>query len=198
MEGHFKTERNAGLRLGGLPDEERRQTPYSVTIPGALSFLAHGSFDAEVKGLEEFPKGDWPPVAVVHVSFQIMVATGIVMMAIALSGAWLTWRRVAGFAGSRVFLKTLVVASPIGFIAIEAGWIVTEVGRQPWIIQGVLRTANAVTSMPNLIVTLFIYVAIYILLGFIVIVLLYRQIRDTRDLQLDTPPFPPRGERALP
>lgn len=177
MEGHFQTEARAPLRIGGWPDVERRETPYAVEIPGMLSFLAHGNFEAPVRGLEEFARDLWPPVAAVHVSFQIMVAAGTVMMLVALWGAWR--HRRTDFAESRAFLWSVVVAAPMGFIAIEAGWMVTELGRQPWIIQGVMRTAEAVTPMPKLIVPFLLFTAIYLFLAAIVILLLVHQVRNS-------------------
>src|SRR6266853_1185008 len=177
-EGQFETEVRAPLRIGGWPDVERRRTPYAIELPGLLSYLAHGDVDAPIRGLGEFPEDVWPPVTAVHVSFQVMVALGFAMMLIALSAAWRQWR-LRSLAASRVFLWAVVASAPLGFIAIEAGWFVTELGRQPWIIQGIMRTADAVTPMPGLIVPFLAFTGIYVILAAVVVILLVRQVRES-------------------
>ena len=178
MEGHFKTEQGAPLRIGGMPDEESATTPYAIEVPYGLSLLAFHDPKATVKGLEDFPRDLWPPVAIVHVAFQVMVAAGSVMTLVALWGAYLAWRRKS-LPDSRWFLRAVVAASPLGFIAIEAGWTVTEVGRQPWIIQGVMRTAQAVTPMPGLKIPFITFTLIYIFLAAVVVWLLKRQVAQS-------------------
>ena len=176
FEGHFETQRGAPLRIGGIPNEKERETPYALEIPYGLSLLAFQDFNASVAGLNEFDPALWPPVAVVHVAFQVMVFAGLAMMTIAGWGFYLWWRRSAA-SSSSIFLKTLVAATPVGVIAIESGWVVTEVGRQPWIIQGVLKTADAVTPMPGLTIPFVIFTLIYLFLAVIVSLLLVRQFR---------------------
>jgi cytochrome d ubiquinol oxidase subunit I len=176
FEGHFETQRGAPLRIGGIPDESKRETPYAIQIPNGLSLLAFQNPRAEVRGLNDFDPDLWPPVAVVHVAFQIMVAAGIAMMAVAVWGAYLRWR-YSTLTSSRAFLKALVLAAPLGFIAIESGWVVTEVGRQPWIIQGVMKTADAVTPMPGLVFPLIAFTFIYVFLSVMVSILLVRQFK---------------------
>jgi cytochrome d ubiquinol oxidase subunit I len=175
MEAHFETGRRVPLVIGGWPDMATGQTRYALRIPGGLSFLAHRDLDAEVKGLDQVPRADWPNVPIVHLAFQVMVGLGTFM---ALVGVWagvLAFRR-RDLCASTWFLRALALAAPMGFIAIEAGWTVTEVGRQPWIVYGVLRTADAVTPMPGLIVPFLGFTALYCFLGVIVAWLLYRQI----------------------
>lgn len=175
FEGHFETERGAPLNIGGWPDEEARETKWAIKVPYLLSFLAHGDFKAEVNGLNDFPRENWPPVAVVHASFQIMVAAGMGMVAVAAWAAWLWWRKRT-LADSKWFLRAAIAASPLGVIAIEAGWVVTEVGRQPWIIYEVMKTADAVTPMPGLVVPFTLFTLLYLALGVVVVWLLIRQI----------------------
>ncbi len=179
MEGQFETERGAPLRIGGLPNEATRQTPYALEVPRALSFLAFADFDAEVKGLSEFPEADWPPVAITHVAFQVMVGLGVAM---ALACLWVLWRwmRKRDVAASRPLLTFLALLTPAGFIAVEAGWVVTEVGRQPWIVYGVMRTADALTPMPGLIYPLIGITLLYLFLGVVVVYLLWAQIMKTK------------------
>jgi len=144
-----------------------------------LSILAHGSPKSFVLGLNEFPPDQRPPVAIVHIAFQIMVACGVAMMLIALWGALrFLWSiaRNKSWLDSNWFLRVLVLAAPLGFIAIETGWVVTEVGRQPWIIFGVMRTSEAVTPMPGLIVPFITFTLLYILLAIATVWLLLRQV----------------------
>ena len=178
MEGQFASQRRAPLLIGGWPDLERRRTPYAIEIPGLLSFLAYSDADAPVRGLNDFPRDVWPPVAPVHLSYQAMVAAGFAMIFVALWSAWRQWRSRT-LASSRIFLWAVVAAAPLGFFALEAGWMVTELGRQPWIIQGVMRTADAVTPMPGLIVPFLAISLIYLVLAGAVVMLLIRQVRES-------------------
>jgi cytochrome d ubiquinol oxidase subunit I len=178
MEGQFATERGAPLRLGGIPDEEARTTRYALEIPYGLSLLAFHDPRAEVAGLNAFPRDQWPPVAVVHLAFQAMVGAGTALAGLALWGALLAWR--GRLFASRAFLRAVVLAAPLGLVAVEAGWVVAEVGRQPWIVQGVLRTADAVTAMPGLVVSFLLFTALYLLLAAVVVWLLLRQVAASR------------------
>jgi cytochrome d ubiquinol oxidase subunit I len=191
MEGQWETETSAPLRIGGIPDEEAQETPYALEIPGALSFLSFGDFDAEVKGLKAFPADEHPPVAITHFAFQIMVALGIYMMLVGILGGFLAWRRKA-LPDDKWFLWLVIVGGPMGFLAIEAGWVVTEVGRQPWIIQGIMRTSEAVTPMPHLIVPFTTFTILYIFLGIIVVYLLWRHVFQSPE----TYELPDEGEEV--
>jgi cytochrome d ubiquinol oxidase subunit I len=175
MEAHFETSRRAPLLIGGWPDLDQGRTRYAIRIPGGLSFLAFGDVDAEVKGLREFPRDEWPHVPIVHTAFQIMVALGVYLALVSLWAAVIAWRH-REVTHHRRLLLAIALATPMGFIAIEAGWTVTEVGRQPWIIYGVMRTADAVTPMPGLVYPFVVFTVLYCFLGGIVAWLLYRQI----------------------
>lgn len=175
MEGQFETTQPADLSIGGIPDVETREMKYAIRVPGLLSFLAHGDFNAEVIGLDQFPEEDWPPVLITHIAFQIMVASGFLMMFVGLIYFYLYWRKKPQLR-SKWFLWLVGICTPLGFIAVEAGWTVTEVGRQPWIIYGIMRTEDAVSSMPGLQFPFLIFTGIYLLLAFIVTWLMYRQI----------------------
>ena len=175
MEAQWETERGAPLRIGGIPNEDTEETRYALEIPKALSFLAYSDFNAEVMGLKAVPPEDRPPVAIVHFAFQIMVACGIVLIAAGVIGGWLAWKHKR-LPDQRWYLRFVTFCTPLGFIAIEAGWTVTEVGRQPWIIYNYMRTAEAVTSMPNLLVPFLGFTVLYIFLSIIVVILLRRQI----------------------
>lgn len=178
LEGQFDTERGAPLRLGGWPDAASARTRYALEIPRGLALLAFHDADAEVKGLTAFPRDTWPPVAPVHVSFQIMVALGTAMAAVSLWSLIILIRR-RDLADQRWLLRALAIVAPFGFIATEAGWTVTEVGRQPWVVQGILRTADAVTPMPGLVVPMTTFALLYLGLGAIVIALINAMVRET-------------------
>ena len=171
MEGQFKTEKGAPLRIGGVPDEVARETKYAIEIPGALSFLSYSDFDAEVKGLDDFPREDTPPVAVVHFAFQVMVGIGGFMMAVAL---WtlVSFIKTRTWPQSTWYYFAIFSLGPLSVMAMEAGWIVTEVGRQPWIVQGYMRTTEAVTSAPGLWNVFGITLAIYAVIGTATVVVL--------------------------
>jgi cytochrome d ubiquinol oxidase subunit I len=173
LEGQFRTERGAPLRLGGLPDPERRETRWALEIPYGLSLLAFQDPRAEVKGLEAFPRESWPNTRNVHVAFQVMVGLGTVLAALS---AWAVLLRIRRREPSRVFLRLLVLAAPAGFLALEAGWLVTEWGRQPYAVWGVLTTADSVTPVGHLAVPLLLFTALYAFLALITAALLRRQI----------------------
>jgi cytochrome d ubiquinol oxidase subunit I len=175
MEAHFHTERFAPLIIGGIPDTANKKVDYAIRIPGLLSFMATGDFNGEVKGLDSVPKDEQPPVAVTHYAFQIMVGLGMAMVLIAVLYFIALWKK-KDWLRSNWLLKLFVIATPLGFIALEAGWTVTEVGRQPWIIRGVMRTADAVTPMPGIAYSFYLFTAVYISLAVIVSLLLFRQI----------------------
>jgi cytochrome d ubiquinol oxidase subunit I len=180
LESVWRTQRGAPLLIGGLPDETRQETRWALAIPYGLSLLAFHDPHAEVKGLESFPRTDWPPVTVVHLAFQAMVALGTTMALVALWTGCAAWRR-RDLSTQRWLLRALVVAAPFGFLATEAGWVVTEVGRQPWVVQGLMRTADAVTPMPGLIVPMLLFTLVYIGLGAIVATLIASMVRETEE-----------------
>lgn len=181
MEAHFKTEKSASLVLGGLPDEEGKKVDYAIKIPGMLSFLAHGNFEQEVTGLDRIPVANQPPVLVPHLAFQTMVGLGMFMMGLSFLYFVALWRQKHWLRSSWL-LKLFVAAIPAGFIAVEAGWTVTEVGRQPWILYGIMRTADAVTPMPGIAYSFYLFSAVYVSLSLVVIFLLYRQIKMVPEL----------------
>lgn len=173
MEGHFETRTRAPLTVGGIPDPETRTMQWGVEIPGLLSLLAHRDLDAEVIGLDRFPREDWPPVVITHVAFQVMVGIGSLLALLGLLWFWF----VRKGEGPRWYLWTLVLCAPLGMVAIEAGWVVTEVGRQPWIIYGILRTKDAVTPVPGMVYHFYLFLVLYLTLAAATVWLLWRQIR---------------------
>jgi cytochrome d ubiquinol oxidase subunit I len=177
-EGLFHTQRGAPLSVGGLPDVKTGTTRYALELPRALSLLAFSDPNAEVKGLEAFPRDEWPPVLKVHLAFQVMVGAGSAMALLALVTLVLRWRQGAWPQGRRV-LGAWLVCGPLGAVAMEAGWLVTEWGRQPWILRGVMRTADAVTPVGPLAVPFWTFSLVYLFLGVMVVFLLVRQVAGT-------------------
>jgi cytochrome d ubiquinol oxidase subunit I len=177
-EGLFETQKAAPIAVGGWPDAETRTMKGAIELPYVLSVLATGDPDGVVIGLDAAPPESWPPLGPVHIAFDIMVACGTAMLAFVAFAGWIWWRREAPWK-SRPLLVAAMLASPLGVIAIEAGWTVTEVGRQPWIVRGVLRTADAVTPMPNVQVTMIGFTALFLGLGVVVVVLLRNLVRSS-------------------
>ncbi len=152
MEGIAVTQAGVPLRLG------------PIEIPGGASFLLRGDPDAVIPGLDQVAAEDRPPDAIVHGAFQAMVAIGLGLLAIALWSGWSWWRR-RRLPDGRAYLWALVAAGPAVVVALESGWVVTEVGRQPWIVHGIMRTAEAVTQAPGVRVVFAVVVAIYTVLA---------------------------------
>ncbi|MGH7620298.1 MAG: cytochrome ubiquinol oxidase subunit I [Gemmatimonadaceae bacterium] len=178
LEGQFQTMRGAPLRIGGWPDEDARRTRFAIEVPYGLSLLAFHDIHAEVAGLDAFPRELWPPVAPVHAGFQVMVGLGTAMALVSVWAILVVITKRSVFDNRRL-LWALAIIAPFGFIATEAGWTVTEVGRQPWVVQGLIRTADAVTPMPGLIVPMLLFAILYMMLGAIVVLLVARMVRDT-------------------
>jgi len=184
MEGQFRTERGAPIRIGGIPDVDGRTTRYAIEIPRALSLLAFHDPDAEVKGLSEFPRDDWPNPVPVHLAFQFMVASGTAMSLLSLAAGLFAWRR-REWLFHRHFLRPVAVCGPLGILSVEAGWVVTELGRQPWAIHGVMRTADAVTTVGGLAIPFAFFSLLYLALGIAVAWLLKREVSASPAFPLD-------------
>ena len=165
VEGHWgnKPGESVPLILFGVPDMEAETTRYAVAIPKLGSLIITHTLDGQFPGLKEFPKEDRPPAQIVFWSFRVMVGLGVLMILLALLGTWL--RRGGRLYDSRPFLKFALAMGPAGLVAILAGWITTEVGRQPWLIYGVMRTADGVSahSAAQVGLTLAIFVVVYFL-----------------------------------
>ena len=176
LEALYQTSKPADLVIGGIPNDKEERVEYAIHLPGFLSFLAHGDFNAEVTGLDKFPKHERPPVLITHIAFQIMVAAGFFLAFIAVLYLLFSWKWKQNLE-KKWWLWLIALATPLGFIAVEAGWTVTEVGRQPWIIYGVMKTKDAVSVMPGLSYSFYLITAIYLLLSLIIFWLMKRQIK---------------------
>lgn len=145
MEGHFTTEKPAPLYLFGLPNMETGEVDYAVKIDGLGSFILKHDWEAEVTGLDAYPRDEWPNVPIVFWAFRIMVGIGLLMV---LAGVWSGIQRLRGkLYESSLLHRYAVFMGPLGFVAVVSGWVVTEVGRQPWVVYGLLRTADAVSPI---------------------------------------------------
>lgn len=175
MEGIWENERGAALRLFAVPDEEARTNHYEIAIPKLGSWILTHSLDGEIKGLNSF-QGNHPPVAPVFYAFRIMVGVGGLMLLVSWLGTWQLWRR--GEPG-RWLARALVAMTFSGWIALVAGWYTTEIGRQPWLVQGVLRTSEAVTAVsPSMVaISLTMYLVLYVILLFSFIYVLFYMAR---------------------
>tara|TARA_R110002050_G_scaffold100607_1_gene208327 strand:+ start:5589 stop:6893 length:1305 start_codon:yes stop_codon:yes gene_type:complete len=182
MEAHYETTKGAPLYIGGIIDEEKQEVSYKLEIPKALSFLAFGDFDAEVKGLNDFPEDEIPKVAIVHYAFQVMVGIGSLLLIVGVL-FFISLKKKKWWLNKRFWLLFTILA-PMGFIALEAGWIVTEVGRQPWIIHNIMKTKDAVTPMPGMIYSFYMYVVLYSILTVAVTWLMMRQIKSLNNSKL--------------
>ncbi|MEC0203934.1 cytochrome ubiquinol oxidase subunit I [Paenibacillus lautus] len=174
-EWHFETESGADLILLGWLNAER-EVMGAIHIPKALSFLAFGDFDAEVKGLEEFPLDERPPL-LVHYLFDFMAGIGFVMLAVAvLYFLFLFWKRRNEL--NKWLLRAIVFSAPLAFLGVEMGWFYAELGRQPWIIRGYMRVEEAATTSPNVRILFFLFLLLYIVLGTMCVFVLRRLFRN--------------------
>lgn len=163
MEGHFESRARAPAVLFGLPDMEAGRLDAEIGIPGLGSLILEHDIDAPVTGLDAFPRSEWPHVPVVFWAFRVMVGLGLLMILFGAVGALLALRR--RLLTRRWFLRWAVVMGPSGFVALLAGWFVTEAGRQPWVVYGLMRTADAASPIgaPGVATSLLAIVVVYLL-----------------------------------
>jgi cytochrome bd ubiquinol oxidase subunit I len=176
MESLFYSGTNVPLLIGGIPDTKNKTVQYGFEIPGMLSFMIGGDTKTPVIGLDQFSEADQPPVYTTHFAFQIMVGLGLVMLGIGLVYFFNLWKKRL-LVRNQWLLRLFALATPIGFMAVEAGWVVTESGRQPWILYHIMRTKDAVTPMPGIQYSFYLFTVVYFSLSLIVVLLLYRQIK---------------------
>ncbi len=162
MEGLWNTEARAPMVLFAIPDEEAERNRFEIAIPALASIYLTHDIDGVVQGIKDFPRADRPPVLPVFFAFRIMVGIGVLMLAVV---AWSWWLRARKrLFDSRLFLAACQAMIPLGFVAVIAGWVVTEVGRQPWVVYGLMRTSDAVSPSltgGDVLVSLAFYIVVY-------------------------------------
>ena len=195
IEGHWQTNANgegAAWSLLAWPDPENQRNHWSIEFPNMLSLITTHSLTGRVPGLREFPTEDQPPVLIPFYAFRLMLFAGMALVALTLWSIW-RWRRGAftlqGITGEKRLLYAWVVAIPLAYLAVEMGWVTREVGRQPWIIYGMMRTEEAASALPAAAVgvTLISYFVVYSLLLAVFLVFAGRLIRHGPDLNIPLP-----------
>ena len=178
MEGLFRTAEGAPLVLIGQPDMDKKKLDNPLHVPRMLSFLTYYRWGAEVKGLDAFPESLWPTnIPLLYYSYHIMVGLGTIFIAVTAAGAWLLWKRRAY--GARPYLWLLMLSFPFPFIANTAGWTTAELGRQPWLVYGLLRTpagTSANVSAGNTLFTLLGFLGLYLVIGVLFILLVMKAV----------------------
>ena len=178
MEGLFKTENGAPMVIVGQPDEEHQRIDNPIVVNKVLSFLIYGTATAEVKGLNEFPKDQWPTnIPLLYYSYHIMAGLGTIFIAVMAAGAFLLWRRK--LYESRWMLWIIMLCLPLPYIANTAGWMTAEIGRQPWLVYGFMRTTEGYSkyvSAGNGLFTLLGFMGLYTVLAILFLVLVNREI----------------------
>jgi cytochrome d ubiquinol oxidase subunit I len=178
IEGRYDTARPTPLTVIGITDDAKATMRYAIEIPVLGSLILTHSLNGEVRGLKEWPADQRPPVTVPFFAFRIMVGVAVLMLGLAVLGGWLRWR--GQLFDTPIFLRLCQWASPLGFVAVIAGWCVTEVGRQPWTVFGLLRTAQSVSpslTSANVTLSLLGYAAVYLLIYPTGLILILRLIR---------------------
>jgi cytochrome d ubiquinol oxidase subunit I len=178
MEGHFESGNRAGIILIGQPNVAAGRLDNPIIIPGMLSFLAYGTFHSDVRGLNEFPRDQWPDnIELLYYSFHVMAGLGTFFILIAGMAALFLWRGV--LQDSRWLLWILMLAFPFPYIATTAGWMTAELGRQPWLVYGLLRTvdgASPTVHSGTVLFTLIGFTGLYFVLGLLFLFLIGREI----------------------
>jgi cytochrome bd ubiquinol oxidase subunit I len=194
VEAHWETQRRAPLILFAIPDPKAEKNHFELAIPALGSLVLTHEWDGEVRGLKSFPPEDRPNPIIPFFAFRIMVGIGMIMIAVGVTGSvlWLMGRLWT----TRWFLRALVWVSPLGFLAVLSGWFVTEVGRQPWTVYGVLRTADAVSPVPggSVLASLILFVLVYCIVFGAGLYYILKLIQRGPD---ETPPVPEEDEADL-
>ncbi|MEO6983509.1 MAG: cytochrome ubiquinol oxidase subunit I [Edaphobacter sp.] len=178
MEGLFRTEKGAGVAIMGQPNEETQTIDNPLVVNNLLSFLIYGTTAAEVQGLDQFPRDQWPqPLPLLYYSYHIMAGLGTYFLAVMAIAIFLLWRKK--LFTSRWILWPLMLSFPLPYIATTAGWMTAEIGRQPWVVYGLMRTSDGYSkhvSAASALFTLLGFAGLYVILGILFLVLIYREI----------------------
>ena len=178
MEGLFNTEAGAPIVLVGQPDVANQRLDNPITVPYMLSFLTYKRWEAEIKGLNEFPRDEWPDnIPLLYYSYHIMVGLGTLFIAVSVIATFLMWRKI--LYAQRWMLWILMLAFPFAYIANTAGWLTAELGRQPWLVYGLMRTSEGFSptvSAGNGLFTLLGFMGMYMVLGILFLFLVKREV----------------------
>jgi cytochrome d ubiquinol oxidase subunit I len=196
MEGHWETRAGAPLLLFGWPDQEAEATRYALEVPKLGSLILTHELDGVVRGLKEWPAEDRPPVAIVFWAFRVMLAIGFLMLFAVAAAAWL--RAYGRLYDAVWFLRLCQWLTPAGFIAVIAGWVTTEVGRQPWVVYGHMRTEEAVTGASGIPVGYATLVIVYACLLAAIVWILRRLARAPVEIQSGPSGVAPLAAGAVP
>jgi cytochrome bd ubiquinol oxidase subunit I len=195
IEARWDTERRVPLTLFAIPSDKAERNYFAIEVPWLGSLILTHNIDGEVKGLKDFPADQRPPVAIPFFAFRIMVGCALVMLGLVLLGGWLRWR--GRLYDTPLFLGFVQFAAPLGFVAVIAGWCVTEVGRQPWTVYGLLRTAESVSpslTSFDVAISLAGYMLVYLLIYPWGLLLMLRIVRKGPE-HSDELPSPTEGKR---
>ncbi|MCK4301254.1 MAG: cytochrome ubiquinol oxidase subunit I, partial [candidate division Zixibacteria bacterium] len=187
FEGLIEGQTNAPMVMFGIPSDNPLELSATIAIPGVLSWLAHGNTEAYVKGLNDFPPDETPPFFLTFVSFHSMVGLGMYFIGVMLLGVFLLYRRKLW--DQRLYLKLLVFSIPLPIIACQLGWISAEVGRQPWVVYRVLKTADAASitvTAGEILFSMILFGLIYIFLGALYVFLFIREVKHGPEPETST------------
>ncbi|HEY9233077.1 MAG TPA: cytochrome ubiquinol oxidase subunit I, partial [Blastocatellia bacterium] len=183
MEAHFHTEAGASIALVGQPDVEHEKLDNPIRVPKMLSFLTYRRWEAVVRGLDEFPRDQWPDnIPLLYYSYHIMVGLGTIFILVMLTSAFLLWRR--RLFDARWMLWILMLSFPFPYIANTAGWLTAELGRQPWVVYGLMRTDqgfSANVTAGNGLFTLLGFMGMYTVLSILFLMLIWREVTHGPD-----------------
>ncbi|ESQ88206.1 cytochrome D ubiquinol oxidase subunit I [Asticcacaulis sp. AC460] len=202
MEGHYETHKGAPLILFGVPDDAAEKTRYAVEVPKLGSLILAHDPDAEIKGLKAWPKADRPKSAIVFWAFRIMVGLGLLMLCVGMWSLWARWRKT--LFTDRWLQRAAVAVAPSGFIAVLAGWVTTENGRQPWTVYGLMRTSDSLSNIdaPAVGASLVAFIVVYFAVFGAGIFYIFRLIGASPDLkshqELDKGPIRAAGVTPAP
>ena len=178
MEGMFNNEKGAPLVIIGQPNTAEQKLDNPIVVPRMLSFLTHRRWDAEMRGLNDFPRDQWPDnIPLLYYSYHIMVGLGTIFVAITAVAGFLLWRRK--LYSKRWMLWVLMLSFPFPYIANTAGWMTAELGRQPWLVYGLMRTEHGLSptvSAGNGLFTLLGFLGMYMVLGLLYLMLIWREV----------------------
>ncbi len=198
IEGLWETQAGAPFVVIAFPDMEKERNDFEIAIPNGTSLLVTHTFDGRVQGLKDFPRGDRPNASVLFWTFRLMVAVGFLYFFMMIWAAFLWWR--GGLYQSRPFLLALILTQPLGFLAVELGWLTTEMGRQPWLVYNLMKTAQGLSLIHpgNVVWSLILFFITFPVVGASYFFFVFKTLRSGPDLTSPVPQIQHAGMRPLP